>query len=197
VVDSLQPLLTYVIAVILGWEQKSLPRLLSTLLCVGGLALVVLADCGVGSFFWIGLLVVCLSPLILALNVLISKDLVTREAPLVVITVNLLIGTACLLPFMGGSVLAKVGDLATTHWVALAFCVLPGTVFAYAIWYSALRFLSPSSLSLWYFVVPIIALVAGYALFGESLTALKCVGVAIMMFGLYLVTVKFKQNQRR
>jgi drug/metabolite transporter (DMT)-like permease len=158
--------------------------------------LVVAGDRGVALSSWPGLLAVSLAPLIWAVNVVLSKDLVARESPLVLTTTNLLIGTVCLLPFLGGDVPARLGGMEGAHWGALVFCVLPATVLGYSIWYGALRVLSASNLAVWAFAVPIVSLIGGAAVFGEALTALKCVGVGLTLYGVYLVNVKYRENNR-
>jgi drug/metabolite transporter (DMT)-like permease len=70
-------------------------------------------------------------------------------------------------------------------------------VLGYSIWYGALRVLSPSSVSVWTFAVPVISLLGGVAFFGEALTALKCVGVALALYGVYLVNGKYGERGRR
>jgi drug/metabolite transporter (DMT)-like permease len=197
VIIALQPILTYLIAVTMGQEQGSLPRTLSILLCVGGLTMIVAAEGVVGDSFWFGLCAACLAPLIWAINTVISKDLVAKESPLVLVTANLLISSVGLLPFLSGDLLAKLGAISAADGAAMAFCVLPATVLGFAFWYGSLRLLAPSTLSVSVFAIPVISLIGGVAVFGEPLTVLKSVGAALVLYGLYLVNVKYKQAQRQ
>ncbi len=192
VILAMEPILTYLIAVVVGQESWDVRRMLSILLTLGGLATVVMADRGVGGAFWVGLIAVCFTPLVWAVNTVISKDLVAEESPMVVITLNFLISSACLIPFLGGDFLSRLGGMESPYWAALAFCVLPGTVLAYGIWYASLRVLSPSTLSLSLYAIPIISVIGGVAFFGERLTLFKGVGIALVLYGLYLVNVRFK-----
>jgi drug/metabolite transporter (DMT)-like permease len=194
VILALEPILTYLIAVTLSQERWDVRRMLSILLCLGGLATIVITDRGIGGAFWAGLIAVSLTPLIWAVNTVISKDLVAEEPPIVVTTLNFLISSACLLPLLGGDFLLRMGGMELQHAVALAFCVGPGTVLAFGIWYGSLRVLSPSSLALSLYAIPIISVAGGIAFFGERLTLLKGLGVTCVSYGLYLVNVRFKGN---
>lgn len=185
---ALEPVLTYVLAVAVGKEPWNLAHMLSILLCLGGLGTVVAADSGVGGAFWVGLLAVCVTPLVWALNTVIAKGLVEKESPVVLTAVNFVVSSACLLPFLGADFLPRFGGLQTGAWTALALCVLPGTVLGYTIWYWALHFLSPSTLSLSLYAIPVIGVVGGVAFFGESLSVFKGAGVVLVLVGLYLVT---------
>jgi drug/metabolite transporter (DMT)-like permease len=192
VILAVEPILTYLIAVAFGQERWDWRRFLSILLTLGGLAAVVVADRGIGGAFWFGLLAVCATPLIWAVNTVISKDLVAKESPMVLTTLNFLISSVCLIPFLGSGFLSRTGGMGAPYWAALGFCVLPGTVLAYGIWYGSLRVLSPSTLSLSLYAIPLISVISGIACFGERLTPLKGAGVALVLYGLYLVNVRFQ-----
>jgi drug/metabolite transporter (DMT)-like permease len=191
---ALEPMLAYLLAVAVGQERWSGVRALYILVALVGVALVVVADRGVGGGFWLGLLAVCAMPLVWAINTVISKDLVARESPLVLVTANFLISSVCLLPFVGGALLPKLQAMPAPQWAALAFCVLPGSVLAYSIWYGSLRVLSPSTLSLSLYACPVIGLLGGVVAFGEQLTVLKYVGVALVLYGLYRVNATNKEK---
>jgi drug/metabolite transporter (DMT)-like permease len=197
VIASLQPMLTYVLALALGREKGTVARTLSILISLVGVALVVAGDHGFGETAWLGLLAVLLAPLILSVNTVFSKDLVAREAPLVVTTVNILVSLLTLVPFLGEDFMARAASMPSADWGALAVCVLPATVLGYAAWYGALRVIAPSSLALWTFVSPLVALVMGCVCLGESLTLLKIAGVALVLYGLYLANGKHPANNRK
>jgi drug/metabolite transporter (DMT)-like permease len=191
---AIEPILTYTIAVAVGQERWNVRRMSSILVALGGLAVVVVVDRGVGGAFWFGLIAVCFTPLIWAINTVISKDLVAKESPTVLTTLNFLISSACLVPFLGSGFLSRFGAMGASDWAALGFCVLPGTVLAYGIWYGSLRVLSSSTLSLSLYAIPIISVIGGVAFFGERLTMFKGFGIALALYGLYLVNVRFKEN---
>jgi drug/metabolite transporter (DMT)-like permease len=71
---------------------------------------------------------------------------------------------------------------------------VPASVLGYWVWYGTLRWLSPSTLSLSLYACPVIATISGVVVFDESLTALKVAGVALVLYALYLVNVKYKEN---
>jgi drug/metabolite transporter (DMT)-like permease len=193
---ALQPILTYLIAIAVGQEQASLPRLLSILLSLAGMIMIVAVDATAGEQFWIGLLAAAVAPLIIALNTVISKRVVAKESPLVLLAINMTISSAGLAPFQDGGLVARLGTLEATHWAALAFCVLGGTVVATTLWYGSLRTLASSTISVFSMGVPLLSLFGGIAFLGETLTLLKSGGVTLVLYGLYLVNVKYKGHGR-
>ncbi|WP_438002858.1 DMT family transporter [Sorangium sp. So ce321] len=197
-VIALEPMLTYVIAVAMGQERWELQRVLSILLCLAGLAVTMAADGIGGGAFWVGLLAVFVTPIVWAVNTVISKGLVEKESPIVIIVLNFLISSALLLPFSQSDGMPRILQMSARHWGALAFCVLPGTVMGYTIWYWALRFLSPSTLSISLYAIPIISVVGGVVVLGESLTIVKGSGVALVLYGLYRVNTQteFKRHDQ-
>lgn len=191
---ALEPILTYIVAVAVRQEKWHLPRLLSILVALAGLSIVVVVDCGVGGAFWVGLVAVCATPVVWALNTVISKGLVEKESPIALTTVNFLFSSLCLVPFLGTHLVEAFGQLDGRLWLAFVFCVVPGTVLGYTIWYWSLRSMSPSTLSLWLYVIPIIAVFGGAVFFGERITFMKGLGVTLALYGLYLANVKYKEK---
>jgi len=190
VIVATEPMLTYLIAVGLGRERWSPSRALSILLSFAGLAGVVTADGGGGGVYWLGLAAVCLTPAVWAVNTVISKDLVDGSSSVALVTVNFLVSSMCLAPFVGFDGLARLEVMGRSDWLALGFCIVPGTVISYCIWYALLRFLTPSTLSVSLYVIPVFTVLASVAVLDEQLSIMKTAGIAVVLYGLYLVTLK-------
>jgi drug/metabolite transporter (DMT)-like permease len=68
---------------------------------------------------------------------------------------------------------------------SLLWMGLLGTAAAYAIWFTLLGRTPASTLSAYVFLVPVVALAASAAYFGERLTALQILGVGLVLVSIY------------
>jgi drug/metabolite transporter (DMT)-like permease len=190
-----EPLLTYFFAVLCGqegWNKKRLASILGALL---GLFMVISAD-GQSKNFWFGLLTVGLSTTIWAINTILSKDLVAKYSPFAMMGFNFLLGSLFLIPFLGDNYFGAMLYLSTSQWFALLFSVIPGTVVGFSIWYTCLKYVSPSTVSLSLYLVPVVSVIGGVFWFNESLRISKFVGVVLVLLCVYLVSVKYR-NERK
>ncbi len=81
-------------------------------------------------------------------------------------------------------------ELPTPSWPlvgVVAWLGLVGTALAYSLWYRLLGRVHAATLSAYAFLVPIVTLVAAFALLGESLSPAQLVGVALVLGALYMV----------
>lgn len=105
----------------------------------------------------------------------------------------------------GGLVLLVVaaasGELAGFHpaavsgrsWVAFAYLVGPGSILGLTCYVTALRLLPTSIVATYGYVNPVIAVLLGWAVLGESVTAITALGGALVLGGVALLVA----DQRR
>jgi len=72
-------------------------------------------------------------------------------------------------------------------WASIAYLVIFGSVISFIAYLYALQHLSTEQASLYAYINPIVAVLLGWMIFGEVLTAFIIVGVLITLFGVYLV----------
>ncbi len=72
-----------------------------------------------------------------------------------------------------------------TLWATLLWLGVLGTSVAYAIWYMLLGRTRAATLSAYVFLVPVVALAASAAFFGERLSAFQILGVALVLVSIY------------
>jgi len=106
----------------------------------------------------------------------------------------------------GGSVLAVVslvsGEWRTfdyhavsgVSWVALVYLIFVGALVAYSAYSWLLQNASPSMVSTYAYVNPVVAVVLGWAIAGESMTAQMLIGAAIIVASVALITLNNKQK---
>jgi drug/metabolite transporter (DMT)-like permease len=108
---------------------------------------------------------------------------------------------AALQMLSGGGVLIIVGTLAgewstvdlaavsLNSWLALAYLITFGAIVAYTAYSWLLQNASPAALSTYAYVNPAIAVVLGWAIAGESLTAQMLIGAGIIVASVALITM--------
>lgn len=72
-------------------------------------------------------------------------------------------------------------------WAAIGYLVAFGSVFSFIAYIYALQHLATEQTSLYAYINPIVAVVLGWLIFGEVLTAFIIIGVLITLCGVYLV----------
>jgi drug/metabolite transporter (DMT)-like permease len=88
-----------------------------------------------------------------------------------------------------------VGTIPWQSWMAISYLVIFGSVISFIAYLYALQNLPTAKVSLYAYINPIVAVVCGWIIFGEILTAFIIAGTLITLYGVYIVnkaTVKVK-----
>jgi drug/metabolite transporter (DMT)-like permease len=94
---------------------------------------------------------------------------------------------------LGGFILSVLFDKSwqihhsTTGWLSLVYLASIGSALAFSLYMFTLKHLSATVSSLYSYINPIIALLLGWALLGESLTIWIALGMGITIVGVWLV----------
>ncbi|HEX6333322.1 MAG TPA: EamA family transporter [Flavisolibacter sp.] len=78
-------------------------------------------------------------------------------------------------------------DIPWQSWTAIAFLVLFGSVIAFVAYLYALQNLPTEQVSIYAYINPVVAVLLGWVIFGETLTTFIILGVLITLYGVYLV----------
>ena len=104
----------------------------------------------------------------------------------------------------GGTVLLIIGtvtgewstfdaaQVSSVSWIALAYLIVFGAIVAYTAYSWLLKNASPTSVTTYAYVNPAVAVVLGWAIAGESMTAQMLVGAAIIVGSVALITLQKK-----
>lgn len=135
----------------------------------------------------IGVIVAASAGLAYALFTIFSKYLSTRASPLTTVTYSLVFGTLFLLPlqFMDIPGIGAPGYAVLFReplaWLALLGLCLGPTLGSYALFNLGIRSVPASVTSVIATIEPIVAAIAGYFVFGQSLELLQLLGAAIII----------------
>jgi len=87
--------------------------------------------------------------------------------------------------FSGFSI--PLGQIAWQGWASIAYLVLFGSIISFVAYLYALQNLPTEQASLYAYINPIVAVLLGWMIFSEKLTAFIIAGTLITLYGVYLV----------
>ncbi len=119
-----------------------------------------------------------------------SKPLVKEYGALPTAIWVALIGTAFTLPLISMNFIVQIQQLSTITWISVVYLALVSTVVANMILYLLIGNRSVSRLSIQLYIVPLVSLIGGIVLLGESVTLLAGLGAILMFTGVALATTR-------
>lgn len=190
VIESLQPLIAALLAVIFLRERLGPVGWFGLCLGVGGVALIamprVLAAGGGSTAF--GLVLVIMATSGVAVGNIAIKSLSTRVDPAMAMGLQLLIGAIPLSVLALAAESPAIIDWSPQFVISLLGLALPGTALAYWLWQVTLQTLDVSKAAAFSFLVPIIGISVGALFFSEPLTLNVMGGGALAAIGVYLAS---------
>lgn len=173
-----------------GGERIQLRRSIGLAIGFAGVALLVTPG-GAGhafdSRFVVGAVVIQIGAIAWQGGSVFGKHTLQKVPPLM---------SAALQALIGGVVLAIIGFAigevprfhpSTRSLIALAYLTIFGTIVAYSAYTYALSKIPVTTLSLFSYVNPIVAVILGWLILGERLTSISILGMAIILGGMVLM----------
>jgi drug/metabolite transporter (DMT)-like permease len=117
-----------------------------------------------------------------------SKPLVKKYGAMPVAVWVAVLGTIFILPLLSWSFVTNVSSLSTSGWISVLYLAILSTVLANIILYTLIGGRAVSSLGVQLYLIPIVSLVGGILLLGESLTAFTILGAGLMLTATALAT---------
>jgi len=191
------PLWTLLFAVAMRQERFDAGRALgSAVAFVGVVVVVFLAPVG-GAQLTVArkALVVLLAPVCWGMYSIVAKPLVDRYGGLFVTGLTFCLGTLMLLPLGIQYGAAPLRSLTPELWAWLAFVSLLSTVAGYTVWNHALRHRRATEVTIYIYLVPVVATLAGWAVVGEAVSLWFLVGAALVLAGVVQVNRSRRRGQ--
>ena len=182
-----QPLMVFVISVVLLHEKASSLRLIGVLTGLAGTTTISLKE-GVGLIpaFSYATLLLILGAFAWALAAVYYKKYLNNLDVIVATTLQFAVGFVVMLAF---SMVSEgfVFPLVSQYLEILLYVSLGSSILGTVIWLYLLGREDATTLSSYGFIVPIIALIFGWWLLGESITERYYLGTILIVSGIYLV----------
>jgi drug/metabolite transporter (DMT)-like permease len=204
---TLNPVLTFIIAVLLRQERFSTPRAVGLALAFAGVWQVVVYGAGRevrGAYVWAAL-ALTLSPLSWSFYTVAAKHLLETErragreaSPVLLTYLTLAIGAIPTLPL---ALLHRPLQAAAVHWqpvrwVAALFLGLACTVLGYSLWNIALKRLPATHVTAFVFLNPPLALLFEWLWFGSVPSWGLLLGGGFVLAGVYLCIADVRRAPR-
>lgn len=119
-----------------------------------------------------------------------SKPLVKEYGAAATAILAAVIGTAFTLPLISSSFISQVANLSVTGWLSVGYLAIISTVMANMILYTLIGSRTVSKLGVQLYLIPVVSLVGGILLLGESFSVLTVVGAGFLLLGAGLATHK-------
>lgn len=117
-----------------------------------------------------------------------SKPLVKRYGAMPVAVRVAVLGIVFILPLLTWNFIADVTSLSIGGWLSVLYLSIPSTVTANIILYTLIGGRAVSRLSVQLYLIPLVSLVGGIVLLGESITTFTILGAGLMLTATALAT---------
>ncbi len=178
------PVFVFLLAVFRGLERWGVRRLLGIVLALLGVVIVLAGRGALAGGSLRGDFVLLVATVLWAGYTALGKDLIVRHGALVVTGIALVIGGLAFLPF-GLPLLVGFDATAVAPriWWAVAYMIVVNTIIAYLLWYQAVRWLPPSRVAVFNNLQPVLTVLLGIAVWGETVSTPFLIGGALALVG--------------
>ena len=185
---SLGPVVTVVLSTVLLKEKMGRAIVVAVGLALLATVLLTLPSLDLGFVSSLGPLAVVLAAFASGVYIVVSKPLVTKYGAFPVAIWAAFLGTATLLPLASGSLIQEATSLSFDGWVAVLYLVVLSTVVANLIVYTLIGRQQVSRLGVQLYLVPLVSVVGGSLILGESLGPLTILGGGVMLVAVGIAT---------
>ena len=155
------------------------------------------ADEGNGDTQWLGIFLVVIATIGWAFGSLYGATAPTAKSNILAAGMQMLAGGLLLLVVSAASGEWQKFDykaVSSVSWLALAYLIFVGALVAYTAYSWLMQNASPSAVSTYAYVNPVVAVLLGWAIAGETMTLQMLIGAAIIVVSVMLVTTTNKKN---
>ena len=179
------PIWGILLGLALGLERPTSWGILGVCLAFLGVAVVVYGGL-TGSTSLLGNLLVVVATVCWGSYAVLSLPLLRRYSPLVVASYTMLFGGLGALPLACQASWTPDGPASGRAWEALAYSTLLVAAFGFWAWQRGVSQVGANRVLVYQYLITLVGVAAGVLLLGESLTANKVLGGAVILLGVYL-----------
>lgn len=184
---SIEPIFVVLLSILFLNEKISRRLIVAIGMAIAG-AIVLSVGADISFLQITGPLAVIFSAFAFAAFAVASKPLVKGYGALPVAAWAGMIGTMFLLPLFSRSFVTEIRTLSLTGWFSVLYLAILSTVVANIILYNLIGAKAMSKLSIQLYLVPVVSLVGGIVLLGESISVLTIVGAVLLLSATGLAT---------
>jgi drug/metabolite transporter (DMT)-like permease len=197
IINSASPILVLVFAAWVLKERISLSRLYGIMLGLAGALMLILFGNPIspGQGHFTGNLFIAGNTACWGLYLVVSKPLMVKYNPLVMMKWIFMIGFAGVFPFtIKQGLEIRFSSFDSYTWFAILYIILGTTFLAYFFITYSLKRLSSSVVAYYTYLQPVLVAVMGILLFAGKISWVKIASALLVFAGIYFVTKKQKAN---
>ncbi len=181
------PLWGMLLGFVLGFERPKLKGLVGVGLALLGVGVIVYRGLGASGTSLAGDLLVMGAAACWGSYAVLSLPLLRRYSPLAVAAHTMLFGGLAMLPLASlGFSRMDWGAVSVGGWAAVAYSALLVAAFGFTSWQRGVSRIGANRMLVYQYLVTLVGVVCGVALFGEDFGIDKALGGAILLVGVYL-----------
>jgi drug/metabolite transporter (DMT)-like permease len=188
ILNATTPLFTVMVMAAAGEESLSMRRIAGVIAGLIGVAILRGEAVGFTTGQGIGILLCLAATISYALSALLARRLLANTPPLGTATFQLLASTA-MMAFVAGSVEQpwRLPLPGITTWLAVIGLAALSTALAYIVFFQIVRRSGATNVMLVTLLIPVSAILLGYLVLGESMSARELTGAAVIDSALLLI----------
>ena len=148
--------------------------------------------------FRLGIILSIIATITWAFGTLYTKKKAASFNPYFSLGLQMFISSILLFAYNGATgISVSLSEIPVNTWYAIAYLVIVGSLITFTIFIYSLQNLPPEVSSIYAYMNPVVAVLLGAVLFGESLSLSIAIGGTVTLFGLYLVNQSLRQSRKK
>ena len=148
--------------------------------------------------FQLGIFLSVVATITWAFGTLYTKKKAASYNPYFSIGFQMLISSILLFAYNGATgISVNLNEIPLNTWLAIAYLVIVGSLITFTIFIYSLQHLPPEISSLYAYMNPVVAVLLGSIIFGETLSISIAIGGIVTLFGLYLVNKSLRKSKKK
>ncbi|WP_245705083.1 DMT family transporter [Flavobacterium omnivorum] len=147
--------------------------------------------------FRFGIIISIISTLTWAFGTLYTKKKAATFNPYFSLGLQMFLSSILVFAYTGATGIAvPLGEIPAISWWSIAYLVVFGSILTFIAFIYALQNLPAAISTVYSYINPIIAVLLGALIFGETLNAAIAIGGSVTLFGLYLVNYSLRKARK-
>ncbi|GGA66886.1 drug/metabolite exporter YedA [Flavobacterium palustre] len=148
--------------------------------------------------FRLGIILSVIATITWAFGTLYTKKKAATFNPYFSLGLQMFISGLLLFAYNGATgISVNLNQIPLNTWLAIAYLVIVGSLITFTVFIYSLQHLPPEVSSLYAYMNPVVAVLLGSIIFGESLSISIALGGIVTLFGLYLVNQSLRKSRKK
>ncbi|CAM4058807.1 MULTISPECIES: EamA family transporter [Flavobacterium] len=148
--------------------------------------------------FRFGIIVSIISTLTWAFGTLYTKKKAATFNPYFSLGIQMFLSSIIVFAYTGATgISVPLSEIPAISWWSIAYLVIFGSILTFIAFIYALQNLPAEISTIYSYINPIVAVLLGAVIFGETLNAAIAIGGSVTLFGLYMVNYSLRKSRKK